>query len=72
LASEGVGSFNFFTWLKEPLQRFLDGEMKNIVRERKILENKRLGMKTQISVFRQGKKDPRKQEARYKNTLFKG
>jgi len=27
-----------------PLQRFLDGEMKNIVRERKILENKRLDL----------------------------
>jgi endophilin-B len=32
-----------------PLQRFLDGEMKNIVRERKILENKRLGIKTHFS-----------------------
>jgi len=27
-----------------PLQRFLDGEMKNIMRERKILENKRLDL----------------------------
>ena len=27
-----------------PLQRFLDGEMKNISRERKILENKRLDL----------------------------
>lgn len=28
----------------EPLQRFLDGEMKNISRERKVLENKRLDL----------------------------
>jgi endophilin-B len=28
----------------EPLQRFLDGEMKNITRERKVLENKRLDL----------------------------
>ena len=27
-----------------PLQRFLEGEMKNIVRERRILENKRLDL----------------------------
>jgi len=27
-----------------PLQRFLDGEMRNITRERKILENKRLDL----------------------------
>ena len=27
-----------------PLQRFLDGEMKNITRERKILENRRLDL----------------------------
>ena len=27
-----------------PLQRFLEGEMKNITRERKILENKRLDL----------------------------
>merc|ERR1719206_692181 len=27
-----------------PLQRFLDGEMKNIMRERKVLENKRLDL----------------------------
>ncbi len=27
-----------------PMQRFLEGEMKNIVRERKILENKRLDL----------------------------
>ena len=27
-----------------PLTRFLDGEMKNIMRERKILENKRLDL----------------------------
>ena len=27
-----------------PLQRFLDGEMRNIMRERKILENKRLDL----------------------------
>ena len=27
-----------------PLQRFLDGEMKNIMRERRVLENKRLDL----------------------------
>jgi len=30
--------------LISPLQRFLDGEMKNIMRERKVLENKRLDL----------------------------
>ena len=49
--------FGLFVWLdfggsfpnpnltiSGPLQRFLDGEMKNISRERKILENKRLDL----------------------------
>ena len=30
--------------LVSPLTRFLDGEMRNIMRERKILENKRLDL----------------------------
>lgn len=34
----------FLKILIAPLQKFLDGEMKNIMRERKILENKRLDL----------------------------
>ena len=56
--------------LLTPLQNFMDGEMRNVLREKKLLENRRLELDTCRSRLRKAKSTEEQEQVNKVNEIY--